>query len=194
MAERVGRRFSNYHVFGRDQVNTQTDQGPRPELKGGTAGLIEPLVQSRAAEAYARATVQNRATLGALTSTFESMTPVRGRKAIILFSRGFILDQELPLYRQVDDAARRANIAMYFVDARGLEVQSVFGSAEFGSTDRLTRCRRGECRCDAPGGGGCIARRCEWRVRDSEQERPCRQSSSHRRGIAGLLPAGLHAG
>jgi hypothetical protein len=26
MAERVGRRFSNYHVFGRDQVNTQTDR------------------------------------------------------------------------------------------------------------------------------------------------------------------------
>ena len=133
MAERVGRRFSNYHVFGRDQVNTQTDQGPRPELKGGTAGLIEPLVQSRAAEAYARATIQNRATLGALTSTFESMAPVRGRKSIVLFSRGFILDQELPLFRQVEDAARRANIAMYFIDARGLEVQSVFGSAEYGS-------------------------------------------------------------
>jgi VWFA-related protein len=133
MAERVGRRFSNYHVFGRDQVNTQTDQGPRPELKGGTAGLIEPLVQSRAAEAYARATTQNRATLSALASTFESMAPVRGRKAIVLFSRGFILDQELPLFRQVEDAARRANIAMYFVDARGLEVQSVFGSAEYGS-------------------------------------------------------------
>jgi VWFA-related protein len=133
MAERVGRRFSNYHVFGRDQVNTQTDQGPRPERKGGTAGLIEPVVQARAAEAYTRAAARNRATLGALTSTLESMAPVRGRKSIILFSPGFILDQELPLFRHVDDAARRANIAVYFVDARGLEVQSVFGSAQFGS-------------------------------------------------------------
>ncbi|HUR00335.1 MAG TPA: VWA domain-containing protein [Gemmatimonadaceae bacterium] len=133
MAERVGRRFSNFHVFGRDQGNTQTDQGPRPETKGGTAGLIEPLVQVRAAEAYRRAAAQNRATLGALTSTLESMAPVRGRKSIVLFSPGFILDQELPLFQQVDDAARRANIAMYFVDARGLEVQSVFASAQFGS-------------------------------------------------------------
>jgi VWFA-related protein len=133
MAERVGRRFSNYHVFGRDQVNSQQDQGPRPEKKGGTAGLIEPLVQARAAEAYTRAAAQNRATLGALTSTIESMAPVRGRKSIILVSPGFILDQELVLFRQVEDAARRANIAMYFVDARGLEVQSVFGSAQFGS-------------------------------------------------------------
>lgn len=133
MAERVGRRFSNYHVFGRDQVNTQQDQGPRPERKGGTAGLIEPLVQVRAAEAYTRAAAQNRATLGALTSTIESMAAVRGRKSIILVSPGFILDQELVLFRQVEDAARRANIAMYLVDARGLEVQTAFGSAQFGS-------------------------------------------------------------
>jgi VWFA-related protein len=133
MAERVGRRFSNYHVFGRDQVNLQRDEGPRPEKKGGTAGLIEPLVQFRAAETYARAAARNRTTLGALTSTIEAMASVRGRKAIILMSPGFILDQELVLFRQVEDAARRANIAMYFVDARGLEVQSVFGSAQFGS-------------------------------------------------------------
>jgi len=133
MAERVGRRFSNYHVVGRDQVNTQQDQGPRPERKGGTAGLIEPLVQARAAEAYTRSASLNRATLGALTSTIESMSPVRGRKSIILVSPGFILDQELVLFRQVEDAARRANIAVYFVDARGLEVQSAFGSAQFGS-------------------------------------------------------------
>jgi VWFA-related protein len=133
MAERVGRRFSNYHVVGRDQVDARRDEGPRPEKKGGTAGLIEPLVQARAAQAYARAAAQNRVTLGALRSTIESMAPVRGRKSIILLSPGFILDQELVLFRQVEDAARRANIAMYLVDARGLEVQSVFGSAQFGS-------------------------------------------------------------
>jgi VWFA-related protein len=133
MAERVGRRFSNYHVAGRDPVNLQRDEGPRPERKGGTAGLIEPLVQARAAEAYTRAAARNRVTLGALASTIESLALVRGRKSIILMSPGFILDQELTLFRQVLDAARRANIAMYSVDARGLEVQSVFGSAQFGS-------------------------------------------------------------
>lgn len=133
MAERVGRRFSNYHVFGRDQGNPQQDQGPRPETKGGTAGLIEPLVQVRAAEAYTRAAAQNRATLGALASSIESMAPIRGRKSVILVSPGFIQDQELSQFRQVEDAARRANIAMYLIDARGLEVQSTFGSAQFGS-------------------------------------------------------------
>ena len=132
MAERVARRFSNYHVFGREQVNTQRDEGPRPERKGGTAGLIEPLVQIRAAEAYTRSAARNRATLGALTSIIESMASVRGRKSVILMSPGFILDQELVLFRKVEDAARRANIAMYLVDARGLEAQSVFGLAEFG--------------------------------------------------------------
>ncbi|MEN3339333.1 MAG: hypothetical protein V7647_3009 [Acidobacteriota bacterium] len=133
MAERVGRRFSNFHVFGRDQVSLQNDQGPRPEKKGGTAGLIEPLVQSRAAEAYTHASARNRATLGVLASTIESMAAVRGRKSLILVSPGFIVDQELSLNRQVEDAARRANVVLYFVDARGLEVQSAFASAQFGS-------------------------------------------------------------
>jgi len=133
MAERVARRFSNYHVLGREQGNLQRDEGPRPERKGGTAGLIEPLVQVRAAEAYTRAVALNRMTLGALRSTIDSMASVRGRKSIILLSPGFILDQELVLFRQVEDAARRSNIAMYLVDARGLEVQSVFASAQFGA-------------------------------------------------------------
>jgi VWFA-related protein len=133
VAERVGRRFSSLGVFGREPVNAARDEGPRPEKKGGTAGLIEPLVQSRAAEAYARAAARLRVTLGALTRTLDSMAPVLGRKSVIVVSPGFILDQELALFRQVEEAARRANIAMYFVDARGLEVQTAFASAQFGS-------------------------------------------------------------
>lgn len=132
MAERVGRRFNNYQVAGRDPVNLQRDEGPRPEKKGGAAGLIEPFVHFRAAEAYARATARSRLTLGSLTRTIDSMAAIRGRKSIAIMSSGFVLDQELPLFREVEDAARRANVALYFVDARGLEVQSVFGSAEVG--------------------------------------------------------------
>lgn len=133
MAERIGRRFSNNRVAGRNPVDLQRDQGPRPELKGGTAGLIEPLVQVRAAEAYGRAAARTRATLQALAQTIEAMASVRGRKSLVVMSPGFVLDQELALFPQVEDAARRANIALYFVDARGLEVQSVFGSAQVGS-------------------------------------------------------------
>jgi VWFA-related protein len=133
MAERVARRFSNFGVAGRNPVDLQRDEGPRPEKKGGTAGLIEPFIQFRAAEAYTRAATRNLATLGALADTIDTLTPIRARKSIIIVSPGFILDQELAAFRQVEDAARRANIAMYFVDARGLEAQSAFGSAQFGS-------------------------------------------------------------
>lgn len=133
MAERVGRRFSNYRVAGREPVNLQQDEGPRPEKKGGAVGLIEPLVMARAAEVYARAAARNIATLEALRQTISSLAPVRGRKSVVVVSPGFILDQELALFRRVEDAARHANTALYFVDARGLEAQSVFGSAQFGS-------------------------------------------------------------
>jgi VWFA-related protein len=133
MAERVGRRFSNLGVAGRDRVNMQREEGPRPEHKGGAAGLIEPLVQVRAVAAYSRAAARNRVMLGALKQTVESMASVRARKSLIIVSPGIIMDQELTLFPAVEDAARRANIAMYFVDARGLEVESVFASAQFGS-------------------------------------------------------------
>ena len=132
-AERVGRRFSNNRVFGREPVDLARDQGPRPENKGGTAGLIEPLVQSRAAEAYAGVAARMRVTLDALIRTLDALSPGRGRKTVIVLSPGFILDQELVLLRQAEDAARRANVAIYFVDVRGLEVQSGFASAQFGS-------------------------------------------------------------
>ena len=133
MAERVGRRFSNFHVAGRDQSQRESRRRSTAREKGGTAGLLEPFVQLRAAEAYAHATTRNRATLGALTESIASMATVRGRKSVIVMSPGFIMDQELPLIREAEDAARRANIAMYFVDVRGLEVQSAYGSAQFGS-------------------------------------------------------------
>lgn len=133
VAERVGRRFNNYRVFGREPADLSRDQGPRPQNKGGTAGLIEPLVQTRAAEAYARAAARMRVTLASLVQTIDALGPVRGRKSIVVLSPGFIEDQELVLLRQVEDAARRANVAIYFVDARGLEVQSGFASAQFGS-------------------------------------------------------------
>ena len=115
-------------------MNLQKDEGPRPENKGGTAGLLEPFVQSRAAEAYVRATARNRATLGALMETIQSMEAVRGRKSVIVMSPGFILDQELALFRQVEDAARRANIAMYFVDVAG--TRGTIGVWHLRSSDR----------------------------------------------------------
>ena len=76
--------------------------------------------RARAAEAYARSSGQNAATLTALERALASLTTVRGRKSLILVSGGLVYDMHLAGFRRVVAESRRANVAIYFLDARGL--------------------------------------------------------------------------
>jgi VWFA-related protein len=78
------------------------------------------LTRSRAAEVYSRVTTDNETTLGLIERSLEGLAAVRGRKSMILVSGGFVHDPHLGSFRRVVTAARRANTALYFVDARGL--------------------------------------------------------------------------
>jgi VWFA-related protein len=60
--------------------------------------------------------------LATLRRTLEALARGRGRKSILLYSRGFLQDSD-PAAREVAAAAREANAAVYFIDARGLQVQ-----------------------------------------------------------------------
>src|SRR4030042_3956866 len=51
----------------------------------------------------------------------------KGRKSVILVSEGFVQDPWAEESRNVTHVAMRANAALYFVDARGLDL----GSAEY---------------------------------------------------------------
>ena len=86
MAERVARRFSTYHVFGREQGTPEHDEDRGPKGRG------EPPRFNRTAQcksappkrtpALPHATAPPSA--GAYTSIIESMASVRGRKSVIL--------------------------------------------------------------------------------------------------------------
>ena len=91
-------------------------QGP---ASGGTLGIDE-----QASGAKRRISV----TLDGLRQALDSLVPLRGHKSVILFSEGFVLLPKMQGYRELIDAARRANVAIHFIDPRGL--QSGF-SAEF---------------------------------------------------------------
>jgi VWFA-related protein len=57
----------------------------------------------------------------------------RARKSIVLFSEGFLRDQEDRREATAIDASRRANVAIYFVDCRGLiALTSAFQAAASG--------------------------------------------------------------
>jgi hypothetical protein len=60
------------------------------------------------------------------------LAAAKGRKSVILVSEGFIEDYNLREYKRVNMASRRANAAIYFVNARGLESMPSGMTAQFG--------------------------------------------------------------
>jgi len=77
------------------------------------------MVKSRARAVDAQRSQRTRATLETVRRALLSLGPVRGRKSLLLFSRGFIEDGS-PQIRSLVAASRETNTAVFFVDARGL--------------------------------------------------------------------------
>jgi len=121
---RVQRRFETYGVAAALQQNAN-----RGDL---TQMIDDPFVSARATEVYFQATSRNRITLEVLQRSLLSLADVKGRKSLILVSEGFIYDPNLDDFRDVVEASRRSNTAIYFVNSRGLEGMPVYMTAQFG--------------------------------------------------------------
>jgi VWFA-related protein len=119
--DRVGRRFETYGVAGMAarQRESQFDE-------------VDPFVRSRAADVYFQSVSRNRITLQILERILGSLETAKGRKSMVLVSEGFIYDPNLDEFKKVVQASRRSNVAIYFVDTRGLEGVPFFASAEYG--------------------------------------------------------------
>ncbi len=123
--ERVSRRFETYGVNNRNQ--TGSDSSDQSQYSTG-----DPFVQARATDVYFQSVSRNRITLQILQRVLQSLSAAKGRKAVVLVSEGVIYDPNLDEFKQVLQASRRSNTAMYFVDARGLTGGSIYQTAEFG--------------------------------------------------------------
>ena len=121
--ERVTRRFETYGV-NPGMRNQQSETGA---MFDG-----DPLVQGRASEVYYQATAKNKITLNSMERALNSLAGSKGRKSLILVSQGFIFDPNLDEFRNVVQASRRGNAAVYFVDTMGLGGMPVQMTAEFG--------------------------------------------------------------
>jgi len=124
-AQRVQRRYTELGV-------TQQPQTPDPQQSRLFATSIDPYVSSRAAEVYSQYRVRSRTTLAILQRSLEALNATKGRKSVILISAGFIWDPNLEEFKRVAQAARRANTAVYFVNAEGLKGMASQFTAEFG--------------------------------------------------------------
>ena len=69
-----------------------------------------------------------RSTTNALVDAIDALEGVPGRKSLILYSEGFVRSPGLGHYDRGVNAARRAYVAIYFVDPRGL--RSGLGGAD----------------------------------------------------------------
>jgi hypothetical protein len=120
--DRVQRRFATYNV----QTVTELNQHSRDLM-----AVEDPVVTSRAAEVYYESAARNRQTLGAMERAINSLAPARGRKSVVLVSEGFVYDSQLPEFKRINDASRRVNATIYFVNGRGLEGLPDALSAEY---------------------------------------------------------------
>jgi VWFA-related protein len=87
----------------------------------GMAGVGRTNLHMSAEEVYSRARRRIEVTFAGLRQALDSLVPLRGHKALLLVSEGFILIPNMPGYTELLDTARRANVAVHFLDPRGLE-------------------------------------------------------------------------
>ena len=113
--ERVRRRFWQQGVDPYDDVYHL-----RERLYDDHPGLNHPMVRARAAQVYREARDRTRETLAVVERALRSLATTKGRKSLILVSRGFIYDPKVEEFKRVLEASRRSNAALYFLDARGL--------------------------------------------------------------------------
>jgi VWFA-related protein len=123
VTSQVMRRFQKYGV------SMMAQRDPNNPLSGT---LSDPFVTARASEVYFQARMRNRIALEVLERALNGLATAKGRKSVILVSEGFIYDPNLDEFKRVNDASRRANAAIYFLNARGLDGLPIEFSAEFG--------------------------------------------------------------
>jgi VWFA-related protein len=125
VTERVLRRYEQYGVTA--AMRSRQDSA---SSMAGTAD--DPYVTARASEVYYQAVTRLRTTLDALERALNGLAGAKGRKSVILVSEGFIHDINIDEFKRVNEASRRANAAIYFLNARGLDGMPVYMTAEFG--------------------------------------------------------------
>ncbi len=93
--------------------------------------------QSMATHVYAEASARTEQALGIIERALDALAGTRGRKSLVLVSGGIAQDSRLDVFHRVVSASRRANAAIYSIDARGLEAATTGLRADVNEPMRL---------------------------------------------------------
>ncbi len=139
-----GDNFSDWTVmqhveFGNVIVTSSSGVDPARGTQAASSGSLlkdaeEPRPGSgklgvKEQERYGLALLRIQRSLNGLQRAIESLAGFRGRKSVVIYSEGFILSPRLQDYDRVIDLCRRANVALYVLDPRGLRGGSVASAA-----------------------------------------------------------------
>lgn len=108
----------SYPTTVQDGVNLQKELDVSPGV---------PMVRARAREAYKELSNRLYSTLTTLERVSDSLARLKGHKTLLLVSEGFVMDPSQTEFRGLVQAARKANAAVHFIDARSPE--GMFGQA-----------------------------------------------------------------
>jgi VWFA-related protein len=125
---RVQRRFNSYGV----SQGTTTSQSAQVGGASGAYNDYDPQVTGKATEVYYASLSRNRITLEAMERAVNALSLAKGRKSLVLVSEGFIYDPNMQEFKTTLEACRRADVAIYFLDTRGLVGMPDYFTAEFG--------------------------------------------------------------
>ncbi len=120
----VARRFDAYGNMGKERDGDRTYADTRS--RGATAGMVDPYVRNRAQDVYRQTVERRKITLATMTRALNSLSGVKGRKAMLLVSQGFIYEQGFKEMKTLVDASTRVNVPIHFIDTRGLKALPEF--------------------------------------------------------------------
>lgn len=124
-------------------VKVLIDEGMKPSM-------AVSLVQTRARSILERANALTRNTLRSLDSMVRAVSPMPGRKLAFFLSDGFLLNHTEPgvsdALRDITDAAVRAGVVLYTLDARGLATLASLDASAGAAFDLTNQIERVEAR------------------------------------------------
>jgi VWFA-related protein len=129
LAGRVQERLDRYGTGKSRQASQQMQEERNNQT---LPGVIDPYIENLATQTYLKVRTRMRATLAVLERAVNSLAGLSDRKAVLLVSEGFVFDTSEDGFKDVTEAARRANASLYFLDTKGLEVSPLY-SAQFGN-------------------------------------------------------------
>ena len=107
-----------------------------PEIRDNFRDVAPGLqaIRIKARQTYTEARSRLQVSLGTLERMAAALADARGRKTLLFFSEGFIMDTTLANFRTLLQAARNANVAVHFVDVRnpGGDLGQPSGGADAG--------------------------------------------------------------